>query len=41
VVCQVEGCDCATELHLACAHCLSDWRKAAIRDGIELRVRPL
>jgi hypothetical protein len=41
IVCAVEGCDCAAEVHLVCRHCLSVWSRNATRDGMELRVRPL
>ena len=41
VVCQVEDCDCAASVHLVCKHCLSLWRRNAIRDGVKLRVRAL
>jgi hypothetical protein len=41
LVCQAQGCDCAAEVHLVCAHCLALWRESARRDGVKLRVRAL
>lgn len=41
VLCQVDGCDCAASVYLVCEHCLSLWRRNAIRDGVELRIRML
>lgn len=40
-MCGIDGCDCAAAVYLACPHCLDLWQRGAIRDGVELRIRPL